>query len=116
MIWDILRLAIIALFGLCVGETAWIVRQYLGVVRATRRLLPMHVALIGGSFLGLQAEAVWQTIGRVGDHWFTPYVAINLVLFTMAYLALAFMRRHLTRKRDLARTISPLLQDGNEIP
>jgi len=115
MLGDIIRVADIVLFGLCVGETALIVRLYLGVLRSVRRLLPYHVVLIGFSTLGLQAEAVWQNVSRIG----TPaswYTVINFFLFTTTLVALRFMHMHLMRKRDLTREISPLISDPNEFP
>lgn len=115
LIGDIVRVIIFVLFGLAIGETAWIWRKYVRLVRGTRRLLPLHVAGVSFSMLGLQTVAVWQNIRHIGD---PPgvYVPINLVLFSLVYLSLLSMRLHITTKTDTQDSLKPLVIDPNEFP
>ncbi len=112
-IWDAFRAIIISLYGFSIGETALIARRYSLIVKKTRRLLPWHVAAVSVGMLGLEAEAVWQNIEKVGQG-FSWYVPVNLVLFSAVYFALISVRRHITRKVDTQQEFLPLLQEPLE--
>ncbi len=113
--WDLVRIVILLLFGLAIGETLWIVRVYLKIIRSTRRLLPIHVGTISLGVLGLEAEAAWQSVSRFGEP-FTPYIAVNLFMFGLVYVALLLMRIHITRKADAHERITSLLDDKDMTP
>ena len=116
MSWpDALRYVIFGLFGFTIGETAWIVRQYFGVIVRTRRLLPTHVGLISVAFLGFETEAVYQNAKNFGDPA-TYYVPLNLTLFSLAYVALVMIRVHITRKRNAHTEIQSLLHEKDGLP
>ena len=112
---DALRVVILLLFGLSIGETLYIFRNYLMVAASTRRLLPIHIAGISVALLGLQAEAVWQNIERWGDP-FTWYIPVNLVLFVLTYVSLVSVRVHVSRKGKAHRHIDSLLKDPHTLP
>lgn len=104
---DILRVIVLVLFGVSLGETAWIVRIYFRIAAKTRALLPIHVFLIGLATLLLEIEvAVVLVANRFGDPiaWYSPY---NLVTFGLLWTALITIRRHVTHKhRSQVRSVT----------
>lgn len=112
---DVLRVVILGLFGLTIGETLFIFRHYIRLIPSTRRLLPVHIVSISLALLGLEAEAVWQNVERLGDP-LTWYIPINLVLFLLTYCSLVSVRVHVSRKGKAHRQIDSLLRDPNGLP
>lgn len=99
-----LDIIVLLLFGLTLGETGWIVRVYFKIAAKTRALLPSHVFMVGLATLLLEVEAVWQIAIRFGDPvtWHSPF---NLVAFSLLWISLITIRRHVTNKyRKQART------------
>lgn len=113
--WDAVRVLVLTMYGLTVGQTAWVIRSYLRIAVATRRLLPSHVLLVSVSLIGFETVAAWETTDQFGSG-FTPYIPLNIALFGLALTALTMVRVHVNRKRDLTRQILPLVQDPNEMP
>lgn len=112
--WDFPRLLILVIFALGFAETAAILKAYSKVLKKTRRLLPRHVVLVSVALLGLECVAMTQTIERFGSD-FSLYIIINLVLLTLAWLALRDVRRHITRKVEVHQEIIPLIRDPKDM-
>lgn len=116
MTWaDVPRVLAIVLYGLAVGETAWILKAYFHTFHGMRRLLPVHIVLIAVSLLGLEFLVAYAVATRFGQplFWFGPAA---LVFMATTYAALAVMRQHITRKENLREQVVPLLVDPDETP
>jgi hypothetical protein len=110
----VLDLIVLLLFGLSLGETGWIVRIYFKIAASTRALLPSHVFLVGLATLLLEVEAVWQIAIRFGDPftWHTPF---NLVAFSLLWVSLVTIRRHVTLRHHLqVANLGPKLKSKHE--
>ncbi len=97
---DILRLIVLMLFGLSLGETGWIVRIYFKLAAKTRALLPTHVFLVGSATLLFEIEVATELIAiRFGDPitWYTPF---SLAAFGLLWISLITIRRHVTHKHS----------------
>jgi hypothetical protein len=95
----IMDLAVLFLFGLSLGETGWIVRVYFKIAANTRALLPSHVFMIGLATLLLELGSVWEIAIRFGPP-FTWYAPFNLIAFSLLWVSLVTIRRHITRKHS----------------
>lgn len=113
--FDTVRVLLIIIFGGCVGESLWLFRKYQGMIHNTRRLLPMHIVTMSIANLGMQALVVYAVAERIGERatWFG---ILALVFTIMNYAALQMVRKHVSRKSDLHRVISPMLKEPDETP
>jgi hypothetical protein len=112
---DLLRYAVLVLFGLTVGETGFILKKYGRIAKATRRLLPIHITGVTVGLLMLETYVAIKTIGYIGDpfSWLTPY---NIVALSLIYASLVAVRKHVTPKAQLSKDMESLLEDPDFIP
>lgn len=111
-----LRVVVLILFGLTMGETALIFRKYLKVARRIQRLLPVHVAVISLGLMMLEFYVAFTTATRGIGQPFSWLIIYNIVSFVLVYTALVIIRTHVNRKVAFSDEISSLLEDPNGLP
>lgn len=113
MNWDVLRVVIFVLYGVTVGQTAWVLRAYFQTMRKTRRLLARHVVLVSIALLGFELVSAYRSIVNIGSG-FSWLVPINLFLFSVTVLAMYDIGMHVTRKAKTHNEIRSLIDDPKE--
>lgn len=113
---DVLRIIVVILFGLTLGETAAIFRSYFKVAAKIRRLLPLHIIGISVGLLMLEFYVAFITVTERMGTSFSWLAVYSLVALALVYAALLAIRKHVTPKAQVSRDMESLLEDPNFLP
>lgn len=110
---DAIRVLILLLFGLSVGEAGWILRKYYQVAVDTRRLLATHVTAISASLLLLEFHVAYSVTRQFGDslNWL---LILDLLACVGVYASLILIKLHTRTKPKKKNQVKSLLEDPNE--
>lgn len=117
---DLIRFVLISMAAVITGATAQIIRHYYKAYRGAmkrgdfRGILPMHVWMIGSSYMLLVFGAVSQNIIQIG-HDPNIYLALNAAAFPLGVTALSLIHRYEYRQVRHGELLDRRIAEGHSI-
>lgn len=111
-----LRVVVLGLFGLTLGETAIVFKNYSKVIKSTRRLLPMHIAGVSAGLMMLEFYVAFTTVTVGIGRPFSWLILYNIAALGLVYASLVMVRRHVGHKKKAHEEIASLLDEPDFTP